>query len=88
MNVEIIWSRIVENIGREFIQIRGRIFTYELKGSSSIRPNTTNRIISKSQIEKALEFVPLENTAKIQNLQAPSYIYAILMDDRIRKNDW
>ena len=88
MNVDIIWSRIVENVGEEFIQIKGKKFMYELKGKSGIKPNTTNRIIPKSEIEKALKFVPLENTVKLQNLQAPSYIYAILMDRRIRKHDW
>ena len=38
--------------------------------------------------EEALKFVPLNNTVPLQNLQAPSYLFAILMDKRIRKSDW
>lgn len=39
-------------------------------------------------IEKALERVPLKNTVAVQDLLAPSYIYGILMDARIRESDW
>ncbi|GAG82416.1 unnamed protein product, partial [marine sediment metagenome] len=34
------------------------------------------------------EFIPLSGTTEIQHLQGPSYIYAILMDKRIRKDNW
>jgi hypothetical protein len=34
------------------------------------------------------ELVPLTTTAPLQRLQGPSYLYAILMDDRIRHGDW
>ena len=37
---------------------------------------------------KALEFVPLNNTVPIQHLSALSYLYAILMDAKIRGNDY
>ncbi|MBI6003869.1 hypothetical protein [Clostridium perfringens] len=88
MDIELIWKRIVENEGKEFKQKREKIFTYSLIGKSTIKLSTTNRSISKSQFEKALNFVPLDKTTIIQNLQAPSYIYGILMDDRIRKENW
>ena len=88
MDIEVIWKRIVENECKEFKQKRGKIFTYSLIGKNTIKLNTTNRSISKSQFEKALNFVPLDKTTLIQNLQAPSYIYGILMDDRIRKENW
>jgi hypothetical protein len=45
-------------------------------------------MISRTAIEKALQLVPLPNTRTVQHLSAPSYIYAILMDPRIRGNDW
>ena len=86
--IELIWKRIVENEGKEFKQKREKIFTYSLIGKNTIKLSTTNRSISKSQFEKALNFVPLDKTTIIQNLQAPSYIYGILMDDRIRKENW
>jgi hypothetical protein len=35
-----------------------------------------------------LRYVPLPNTVPVQHLRGPSYIYAILMDSRIRRTDW
>lgn len=88
IDIELIWKRIIENEGKDFKQKGGKIFTYNLIGENTIKLNTTNRIISKSQFEKALNFVPLDKLEPIQNLQAPSYIYGILMDDRVRKENW
>ncbi|MDM0460991.1 hypothetical protein QTH51_11540 [Clostridium perfringens] len=57
MDIELIWKRIVEN--------EGKIFTYNLIGKNTIKLNTTNRSISKSQFEKALNFVLLDKTTLI-----------------------
>jgi hypothetical protein len=85
--IEIIWKRIKELEGEEFRQIRGGTFTYKVTGNS-MELSRTNRNLSKGTFKKAIENVPLENTLPLQSLQAPSYLYAILMDKRIRKNDW
>lgn len=85
--IDKIWNRIIENEGFEFRQIRGGIFSYRIN-ANSILLDRTNRAISKSEFKKALRYVPLKNTVSVQHLQAPSYIYAILMDPRIRKDDW
>lgn len=82
-----LWARIEANEGSVFHLIRAGEFTYSIVGAG-LKPSRTNRILPKSQFEKALEFLPLENTAPIQELQGPSYIFAILMDPRIRNNDW
>lgn len=87
VKVEKIWTRIKEHEGEMFRQIRGRAFTYTVRGASIV-PSTTNRVISRPQFAQALEFVPLANTRPVQHLQGPSYIFAILMDQRIRGNDW
>ncbi len=87
VNIDLVWQRIIDCEGQEFTQIRGKKFAYEVRGSSIIL-STTNRSISKTEIEKALLFVPLENTIPVQHLQAPSYIYSILMDTKIRNNLW
>ena len=86
-NFDLVWERIKEHEGETFTQIKGKKFTYEVQGNS-LKPNTVNRIIPNSEIKKALNFVPLPNTVVIHNLQAPSYLYAILMDKRIRENLW
>lgn len=85
--IEIVWERIKECEGQVFKQIRGGEFTYKVKGNS-IELSRTNRSISKNTFKEALKYVPLENTVPVQHLQAPSYLFAILMDRRVRQNDW
>lgn len=87
INTDIVWKRICDNQGQEFRQIRGKIFTYSIRGNTAYL-NCTNRSFSKSTIKQALEFVPLKNTVPLQHLQAPSYLYAILTNERIKKNLW
>ena len=84
---EAVWRRIETNAGQVFRQIRGQHFTYTVSGGA-IRPSTTNWSVSRAHIARALDRVPLRNTRQVQDLMGPSYIYAILMDDRIRAGDW
>jgi hypothetical protein len=86
-DITTVWKRIEAHAGEQFHQLRGAAFTYRIKGTSVI-PDRTNRQIGRSQFEKALLHVPLENTTPVQRLQGPSYLYAILMDPRIRVSDW
>jgi hypothetical protein len=86
-SLEIVWQRIETHAGEQFMQIRGGKFIYEVIGGHVV-PDRTNQQIPKSHFEKALVLLPLENTVRIQHLRGPSYIYAILMDDRIRMSDW
>lgn len=85
--IEVIWERMNENEGQVFKQIRGGEFTYKVEGNT-IKLSRTNRNISKNTFAEALKYVPLENTVPLQRLQAPSYLFAILMDNRIKQNDW
>lgn len=87
MTIELLWERIKECEGLIFQQIKGGEFSYKVKGNLIIL-SRTNRSVSKATFNEALKKVPLKNTVPLQNLQAPSYLYAILMDKRIRKNDW
>lgn len=82
-----IWQRIEDHQGEVFYQKTGGEFRYHLVGNC-LHPDRTNRAISKSQFEKAYKLVPLENTVPLQKLQGPSYLFAILMDRRIRGTDW
>jgi hypothetical protein len=84
---EAVWARIESSQGQSFRQMRGGEFTYEVK-SGCVAPDRTNRLIPRSHFERAWEMVPLENTVPVQSLQGPSYIYAILMDPRIRAGEW
>lgn len=87
MDIETVWNRVVSCEGEKFHQIRGKEFSYTVTAKSIIL-STANRSISKGTFEQALEYVPLSDTTLVQHLQAPSYIYAILMDSRIRNGLW
>ena len=86
-HIDAVWKRVIAHQGEYFYQIRGKEFTYSVN-TSALTPSTTNRNLPKCDFESALAFVPLQNTVPLQNLQGPSYIYAILMDIRIRQTEW
>ena len=75
-------NKIVTNVLRAFLRRENAII------GNAVRLSTTNYNVGKGTFEKALQLMPLSNTVPIQNLPAPSYVYAILMDDRIRQNDY
>jgi hypothetical protein len=85
--INLVWERIENCAGQEFQMIRGAAFLYKASGGH-VLPDRTNQQIPKSHFEKALQFVPLTGTTSIQDLRGPSFIYAILMDSRIRQTDW
>ena len=85
IDIEIIWNRLKHNEVEIFKQIRGGELAYSITGNS-LKPNRTNRIIPKSDFKKALKLYSLSGKTKIQHLQEPSYIYAVLMDKRIRQS--
>jgi hypothetical protein len=51
-------------------------------------PDRTIQHIPRSHFVKALGLVPLSGPGAIQTLRGPSYIFAILMDPRIRQSEW
>jgi hypothetical protein len=85
--IDTVWQRIVANEGQTFHKIRGQPFTYTVHGNS-ISLSTTNQLVGITVFENALVFVPLANTVPVQHLRAPSFLYAILMDERIRHGLW
>lgn len=85
--IDEVWSRIVDHAGQTFHQKRGKAFTYTV-GGGGIRPSTTDQLIPRSQFEKALPALPADDTVPFQHLRGPSYIWAILMDPRIRLDNW
>lgn len=80
--INIIWDRIVLHEGEIFTQIKGKEFIYRVVRDTLI-PSTTNVVIRKNDLEKALYFCPLANTMPVQHLRAPSYIFALLTDERV-----
>lgn len=82
-----VWHRIEMHAGEKFRQKRGGTFIYSISGGCLI-PDRTNRQIPRSHFEKGFGLLPLETTVPLQQLQGPSYIFAVLMDARIRGADW
>jgi hypothetical protein len=87
VDIDAVWERIRHHSDETFYQVRGKSFTYSIRGNS-LKPDRTNRQLTQSQFAKALERLPVSGPGALQDLQGPSYIYAILMDPRIRENDW
>lgn len=82
-----VWARIVQHEGEVFQQKRGGEFTYEVSGDY-LKLDRTNHKVSKRHIVEALDLVPMVGPGQINHLRAPSYIWGILMDDRIRAGNW
>lgn len=77
-STDTVWARIKAGSGEEFRQIRGKTFTYEVRGSAVI-PEGVNQNIPRAHFEAALELLPLGRTVPIQHFRGPSYIYAVLI---------
>lgn len=84
---KLVWKRIEDHAGETFLQKTGGDFRYQIK-SGNLIPDRTNRRLPRSDFEKGFQLVPLASTVVLQQLQGPSYIYAVLMDPRIRQDDW
>ena len=83
-NFDAVWSRIVAQSGTIFTQVRGQRFTYSVAGNS-VTPSTTPRAIGRSQFEAAFARLPVSGPGQLNDLQGPSYLYAILTDARIAR---
>ena len=87
ISLDELWNRLNEHQGEEFTQIRGGGFRYGTT-DTALFPDRTAWQIPRKHFGEAQAFVPLKNTVVVQHLYGPSYIYALLMDRRIRRNDW
>lgn len=84
MGFDVVWTRIEANQGQDFRQKRGGKFTYVVE-SGCVVPDRTNRLLPRSHFEQAFERTPLSGPGQLQDLQGPSYLYAILSDPRIKE---
>lgn len=80
-----IWNRIVSNEGQIFKTKTGKEFIYSVI-NNGIVTNKTNYILSKNDIKKVFNIMPVEGPGRINDLvRGPAYIWAILNDNRIVK---
>ncbi len=79
---ERVWSQIEVLAGETFHTKTGKPFAYDCS-RSVIHLRNTNRALPRSDFAKAMSRFPLPGPAALQDLQGPSYIYAILTDPRV-----
>ncbi|MEP9380775.1 hypothetical protein [Nocardioides sp. KR10-350] len=77
-----LWRRIGELAGQEFCTKTGKPFSYQFS-TGGVMLRNTNRMLGRGQFEQALRRMPLSGPGALQDLQGPSYLYAILTDSRI-----
>jgi len=87
VSLDTVWARIKAHEGETFRQIRGAEFSYTVVGAAVV-PSRTRQNIPRSHFQEAIDLMPVRDTVPLQHLRGPSYLYAILMDQRIRQRDW
>jgi hypothetical protein len=88
---EAVWRRVANHQGEQFQTVRGLPFTFELEGAGIwfFRDGKrVNRKLTRNQFEVALSRCPLKSTTEIKDLMDFPYVFAVLMDGRIREQAW
>jgi len=83
-----VWKRIIAHQGKTFYIKSGKPLKYEIDGEYFL-PSRTKYRISKSDFKRVYPDLPLEGPGIISRVvRGSSYIWAVLHDRRIRRNDW
>ena len=88
---ETVWWRIESHQGEEFRTARGLPFTYQVEGAGiwfSRDGRRINRKLTRAQVDVAISRCPLRTTTEIKDLMDYAYLFALLMDRRIRGDAW
>jgi hypothetical protein len=88
---EAVWRRVAAHQGEKFKTVTGLPFTFEMEGAGIwfFRDGKRiNRKLTRKQFEVALSRCPLKSTTEINDLMDYPYVFAVLMDRRIREQAW
>ena len=88
---ESVWQRIKTHQGEEFRTVERLPFTYQVEGTGIWFFREGRRIerkLTRTQVDKAITRCPLTRTTEIKDLMDYSYLFALLMDARIRREAW
>lgn len=88
---ETVWRLIQKHRGEPFHTVRGLPFTYEVEGNGIWffrDKKRINRKLTRTQTEEAISLCPLNSTTEIKHLMDYPYLFAVLMDKRIRGQAW
>ncbi|MEI6501087.1 MAG: hypothetical protein WCP21_08675 [Armatimonadota bacterium] len=87
-DITLVWERIKEHQGEQFETMTGKVFTYEVEDNRFWTDRPVKYPVGVGEFEKALKRVPVDRPSDLNNLRAYCYIWAILHDPRIRRDDW
>ena len=82
---ELVWKSIARHAGGDFATVTGKAFRYRLDGDTvwiERDGREINRAVGKSQFQKAWARWPVDGPGELQDLQGPSFVFAILNDSR------
>jgi len=82
---ERVWKSIARHAGGDFATVTGKSFRYRLDGDTVFIERDgreINRALGKSQFQKAWARWPVEGPGELQDVQGPSFVFAILNDSR------
>lgn len=83
---ESIWQRIVSHERKRFESENGA-FSYEVVENALV-PNSGQLPLYRAQFEQAARVLPIDDISTIDHLRGAQLLAAILMDPRIRRDDW
>jgi hypothetical protein len=83
-----VWKNIKDYSGAIFYTKTGYPFTYTVI-DDVVKTSRTNYALYMDQFEKAYALAPVKGPGEYSNMvRGPSYVWAILHDDRIRNKQW
>jgi hypothetical protein len=88
---ETVWHGIQKYQGEQFHTARGLPFTYEVEGNGIWffrNRKRINRKLTRGQVGLAISRCPLKSTTEIKDLMDYAYLFALLMDRRVRGQAW
>jgi hypothetical protein len=88
---EMIWRRIESHQREVFHTARGLPFTYQVESAGIWffrEGRRINRKLTRTQVDVAISRCPLTSTTEIKDLMDYAYLFALLMDRRIRGEAW
>jgi hypothetical protein len=87
-SIDDVWTRLKLMEGHQFETKTGMPFTFEISGEV-LHPSRTQYNVSKADFRKALRLVPFDGPGVINNVvRGPAYVWAVLHDKRVRRQDW
>jgi hypothetical protein len=88
---ESVWRRIQKFQGEQFFTRKGLPLTFEVEGNGIWffrEGQRINRKLTRTQVDVAISRCPLKSTTEIKDLIDYPYLFAVLMDRRIRGEAW